>query len=196
MRSIGRQKLRATYPTAWVIGLLWLFAASAWAGSGGFDVRQARLLRQADAYIIDADIDYQLPPAVQEALANNVPITLVVELKVQRTRRLQWDETVLDEKLRYRLRYHALSKRYQVQLLSAGNPRSLPTLEAAVHALGSIREFNIAAADRFMLGVLYKARLRAYLDFEALPLPLRAVAYLNPQWHLDSPWYRWSFEKP
>lgn len=193
MRTIGRPKVRTAYPTILAIGLLWLFASPVWAG--GFGVLQARLVRQGENYFLYADVDYQLPPAVQEALTNNVPITLVVELKVRRARRLQWDEIVIHKKLRYHLRYHALSKHYQVQLEGGGSLRTLPTLEAAVQSLGSLRELNIAAADRLMLGIPYKARLRAYLDFEALPLPLRAVAYLNPQWHLDSPWYRWTFEK-
>lgn len=185
---------------------LWLAGALAWAGPDEFTVQEARLKRQGEDYVLHADINYRLPPAVQEALGNSVPITLVVELKVQRGRRLLWDEAVLKEQLRYRLRYHALSKLYQVEAcplrlrLGAGSEpcrrdsgNHFATLDAAVQALGSIRELNLAPADRFMLGITYKARLRAYLDFEALPLPLRSVAYLKPQWHLDSPWYRWTF---
>lgn len=173
--------------------ILCLSAGLAWAGSNELTVQEARLTLQDDSYVLHADIDYRLPLAVQEALSNSVPITLVVELKVLRARRMLWDETVLKEQLRYRLRYHALSKLYQVQQEGSGSPHNFATLDAAVQALGSIRELSIAPADRFMLGVAYKAQLRAYLDFEALPLPLRSVAYLKPQWHLDSPWYRWTF---
>lgn len=167
--------------------------ALAWAGSAEFTVLDARLLRQKDSYSLNADIDYRLPPAVREALGNSVPISLVVQLKVRRDRRLLWDETVLNEYVRYRLRYHALSKLYQIQQEGSGSVRNFATLDAAVQALGSIRQLSIVSAERFMLGITYKASLRAYLDFEALPLPLRSVAYLNPQWHLDSPWFRWTF---
>lgn len=172
---------------------LLLSATLVCAGADEFTVREARLLRQNDSYSLDADIDYRLPPAVREALGNSVPIVLVVQLKVRRDRRLMWDETVLNEYVRYRLRYHALNKQYQIQQEGSGSPRNFATLDAAIQSLGAIRQLAIASADRFMLGITYKANLRTYLDFEALPLPLRAVAYLNPQWHLDSPWHRWTF---
>lgn len=178
----------------WLALALWLACpALAWAETGEFSVREARLLRQNDNYVLHADIDYHLPLAVREALDNSVPITLVVQLKVKRDRRLMWDETVLNEWIRYRLRYHALSKLYQVQQEGSGTPRNFATLDAAIQALGSIRQLSIAPADRIMLGITYKAGLRAYLDFEALPLPLRSVAYLKPEWQLDSPWYQWTF---
>lgn len=180
-----------------ILALLLCLAAAAPVSAveppGEVSVREARLLRQNDQYALDAEIDYPLPPAVREALSNGVAIAWVVQLKLKRARRLLWDETVLNERVYYRMRYHALSKLYQVRQDSTGTPRYFATLDAAVQALGRIRQLNIAPAGRILLGVPYQASLRAYLDFEALPLPLRSVAYLQPQWHLDSAWYRWTF---
>jgi len=37
----------------------------------------------------------------------------------------------------------------------------------------------------------YFGMVKTALEIEALPLPLRPVAYLTPQWHLSSGWFEW-----
>jgi hypothetical protein len=37
----------------------------------------------------------------------------------------------------------------------------------------------------------YEGALRARLDIEALPAPLRVFAYLSDDWRLTSEWYTW-----
>nr|WP_054773871.1 DUF4390 domain-containing protein [Methylogaea oryzae] len=159
-----------------LLALALLFnTALGWAASAEFTVLDARLQLQKDGYSLSADIDYRLPPAVREALGNSVPITLVVQLKVKRERRLLWEETVLNEYVRYRLRYHALSKLYQIQQEGIGGSRNFATLDAAVQALGSIRQLSIASADRFMLGITYKAGVRA--TWISKPCPCRCARW-------------------
>ena len=50
--------------------------------------------------------------------------------------------------------------------------------------------------DRLDKGLLatserYEGALRAWLDIEALPAPLRLLAYLSDDWPLTSEWYTW-----
>jgi hypothetical protein len=40
----------------------------------------------------------------------------------------------------------------------------------------------------------YDAILRFKLDIESLPLPLRLVAYLSPEWYLETEPYQWRVE--
>ncbi|MDZ7810427.1 MAG: DUF4390 domain-containing protein [Arhodomonas sp.] len=40
-------------------------------------------------------------------------------------------------------------------------------------------------------GTRYTVAARAGLNTEALPRPLRSMAYLSPQWQLESEWKRW-----
>lgn len=167
-------------------------SAVAWAGDYNISIHDAQFARQGQSYVLNADIGYHLTPAVTEALANGVPITLAVQTRIIHSRRLLWDETVLQYRQNYRLLYHSLAGVYLIET-DNGDRRNFPTLDAAVEALGTLRGLAILPVDRLMLGVTYKARLKAWLDVEALPLPLRALAYLHPQWKLESPWYRWSF---
>jgi hypothetical protein len=41
-------------------------------------------------------------------------------------------------------------------------------------------------------GEEYEVLIHAELDIEALPSPLRPLAYITPAWRLNSDWYSWS----
>ena len=79
--------------------------------------------------------------------------------------------------------------------MSAGDPgsetrESLLTQQEALKSLGSLNDLrltltNVAPADNYSVDV------RASLDIEALPTPLRPVAYTSFAWHLNSGWTTW-----
>jgi hypothetical protein len=51
-------------------------------------------------------------------------------------------------------------------------------------------------SERFDLqpDTAYKVYLKAELDIEELPLPLRPMAYLRPAWKLSTGWTKWPIE--
>jgi hypothetical protein len=51
-----------------------------------------------------------------------------------------------------------------------------------------MRLFDGASLDS---DAAYRGRLRARLDIEALPSPLRPLAYVSPSWHSTGEWYEW-----
>ncbi|MDX1655622.1 MAG: DUF4390 domain-containing protein [Candidatus Competibacteraceae bacterium] len=168
-----------------------LLALPAWAA--GFKVLEARTQEVAGVYRLDARIDYELSDPALEALFNGVPLTLQLEMEILRRRDWLWDETVASLTQRFRLEYHALARQYLVTNLNSGEFRSFPTRSAAMEYLGRIEDFPLI--DSSLLepdGNYYYGQLRASLDIESLPAPLRPVAYLSSQWRLASPWYLWS----
>ena len=177
------------------IALSWLFAGLGVAAEYGFQVKSAELVREQDDYVLNADIDYRFSERAIEGLKHGVPLTLVVTVKVYRSRALIWDERVVSVRLLYRIRYHALAKVYQVLNDSSGVQRNFVTLSDAVDALGRIRGMSIIKAERINPDDQYEVSIKADLDIEALPLPLRPVAYVTPQWYLGSSWYTWPLEK-
>jgi hypothetical protein len=40
-------------------------------------------------------------------------------------------------------------------------------------------------------GQSYSVRLRGSLDIEALPTPVRLLAYVSSAWDMDTEWYKW-----
>ncbi len=177
------------------ISFSWLFTGPGIAAEYGFQVKSAELVREQNEYVLNADIDYRFSERAIEGLKHGVPLTLVVAVKVYRNRALIWDERVVSVMLRYRIRFHALAKVYQVLNDSSGVQRNFVSLPDAVDALGRIRGMSIIKAGRINSDDQYEVSIKADLDIEALPLPLRPVAYVMPQWYLGSSWYTWPLEK-
>ena len=50
----------------------------------------------------------------------------------------------------------------------------------------SLFEQNLLIKDK-----IYIARIRAYLDIESLPPPMRPQAYFSSNWELTNEWYKW-----
>ncbi len=157
-----------------------------------FKIDDAQIRLEGNQYFLDADIDYRLSDTALEALNNGVPLTFKVRLKLDRERPWWlWNDEIASLRLRYQLRYHALAQLYQVVRLGTDVQRNFASRSAAIRALGTIRNLLVVTEEPVEPDQRYAARLRAELDIEALPLPLRPLAYVSPSWHLASEWYRW-----
>ena len=147
-------------------------------------------------HLLDADIDYAFSDEALEALANGIPLTIRLDIEVQRKR--AWylpDADIASLEQRYQLLFHALSDRYMVINLNSGTFYAYPTRASAISALGTLRDFPLLDDKLIEKGEHYRVQMRAELDIEALPSPLRPVAYLTPAWRLKSEWYAWSLTR-
>ncbi|MES9965925.1 MAG: DUF4390 domain-containing protein [Sedimenticola sp.] len=160
-------------------------------GEAGFEVTRLEAVLKDEWYLLDADIDYRFSEQALEALANGVPLTLEVRLQVRRKGAWIWEKDLQDVRLRYQLRYQSLSEIYQVDDMQSGSQQSFVTRQSALAALGKIREFQAIESARLKAGTEYLVSLKTALDIEALPLPLRPMAYLTPAWNLSSEWKTW-----
>jgi hypothetical protein len=126
-----------------------------------------------------------------EALENGVPLTLSVRIHVRGTDAWIWEDSVVDARLRYAIRYKPLSDQYEVYRLPGTEGRRFVTRDAAIASLGEIRDLQLVGADRLEPGADYEVQIKVELDVEELPLPLRPMAYLTPAWKLSSSWSKW-----
>jgi hypothetical protein len=167
------------------------------AANYGFRILRAELRpvvsERAHEFELDADIDYRFSEAALDALRNGVSLTLILRLKIQQERGWWWPETLLDETRPFRVRYHALSKLYQILDGDGETPRNFVSVNAMLEAMGTVRNLPVGRGLALDKGELYRASLSVALDIESLPLPLRPVAYVTPAWYLDSSVYQWSF---
>ena len=174
---------------ALAIGLMPLCASA-----GEFSVRSASTNLVDNVYLLDAHVDYSFSSEALKALDNGIPLTIRLDIEVQRKRTWWFDEDVAALEQRYQLRYHAFSQQYLVHNLNSGALYTYPTLASAVEALGDIRDFPLLDEKLIQPHEHYEVELRAYLDIEALPSPLRPLAYITPDWRLGSEWYKWSLK--
>ncbi len=157
-----------------------------------FVVRDAATELNHDVYQLNARIDYNFSSDVLNALENGVPITLRIDIEVQRKRRWWVNETVATLEQRYQLTYHAFSDQYLVRNLNSNALYTFPSLGLAIDAIGTLNAYPLLDARFVDANDQYKVDLRTELDIEALPAPLRPIAYLTPAWRLSSDWYECS----
>ena len=179
----------------WLVPILFFCAAMGQAADYGFFVKSAEVVRSDKGYLLNADIEYRFSQRAADALKHGVPLTTVVKIRLYRYRRFIWNKTVFSQDLTFRLSYHALRKRYRVFDDSSGSPQYFASLEPALAMMGRLRGLPVMNSDEIEPDTRYEARLKVFLDIEALPLPLRSIAYLIPQWYISSGWYTWSLDE-
>ena len=180
--------MRTGYGSAVLLLGLYLLSLVALAD---FTVREATARLDQGVIRVDALIDLPLSDTALEALDNGVPLTVVIETRVESEDAWFWERALEKRKLHYELRYHPLAGLYSVTDLGRGILERFATREAALVKLGEIHDIEVVASARLEADVDYEMALRAYLDIESLPLPLRPLAYIYPSWHLSTGWSRW-----
>jgi hypothetical protein len=161
---------------------------------GYFEVREAKTELKAGVYFLDALIEYRLSSEARRALQSGLPLTIRVEVELLNNRRFWFDNEEAALQQRYQLEYHALSERFTVQNLNSGNQTSFSTLNAALDWLGHVNHLPLIDAALIEPGHDYYLRMRAVLDAEKLPGPLRLIAFWRRDWSLGSDWYRWQLQ--
>ncbi len=144
-----------------------------------------------DFYFVDADVHLELSKDARDAVESGVPLRFSFDFQVSRSRQLMWDQQILALRRSYRLERHALANKYVVTDLVSQRRAVLTSIEDALEELGRLRNVTIGKADELILKDALNGRLQAKLDIEALPAPLRPIAYLSPSWHLKSAWHSW-----
>jgi len=168
-----------------------LVANVAAAQSGRFDVRSAGSRLQDGVYFLSARIDYRLSEQALEALESGVSLTIELQIQLFRLRRFLPDaETALLEQS-YQLSYQPLSRRYVIRNLNSGEQSTHATLFSALNDMGRVTDLPIIDESLLEPDARYEIRLRAVLDQNTLPGPLRLLAFWGDSFRLESEWYTW-----
>lgn len=176
--------------------LLGGFGAGAVARDDGrFEVRYAQTRLDDGVYYLDASVDLELSTDAEQALLSGLNLTIRFEVEFLRHLRLWWDAEIATLRQRYQIEYHPLTQRYIVRNVNSGDQEEFVTLEGALKIIGRID--NLPLIDRAVLNPNrnYEVRLRALLDTEELPGPLRLIAFWRRDWTIGSEWYRWPLEE-
>jgi hypothetical protein len=162
---------------------------------GYFEVRQAMAELRDGVYYLNAVIAYRLSSEAMDALHAGVPLGIRLDLEFLAPRRWWLDSEAAALRQSYELEYHALSERYIVLNVNSGDQASFASLFAALVHLGRIERLPLI--DRAVLDESrgYDVRLRAVLDQEQFPGPLRLLAFWRRDWSIASEWYRWPLQR-
>ncbi|MEQ1740597.1 MAG: DUF4390 domain-containing protein [Methyloglobulus sp.] len=161
----------------------------------GVRIINAETALLGEDYVLTANIDYQLSEKAIEALNNGVSLFWTYQFKVEEQRDYLWNNTLAEKNFRYRIQYHALLKMYRVINESNGEVDNFSTLQAALDLMSTLRDYRLIEKSNISGKESYVAGMKITFERDALPLPLRPIAYTNPQWYMSSDWYLWPLKK-
>lgn len=158
-------------------------------------ISSVRTLLADGVYRIGANVEFEFNETLHDALHNGVPLLIELRIEVLRQRRWLWAGLVAKIRQRFELQYHALSQRYVVSNYSTGVQRSFSTMNDALKYIGNVYDLPLIDANLLDPQQTYIVRMRADLDVESLPTPVRLWAYLGSAWSLKGDWYQWPLQR-
>ena len=183
-----------------VVATLCLLVSTAWSQdeverAGYFEVRSASTRLVDGVHLLDGRLQLVLSSEALQALSSGVPLTIELQLELIRVRRFVWDDAAAELALRYELEYRPLSQRYIVRNLNSGNQDSFATLYSALNNLGRVQGLPVIDDALLEADKNYRVRLRAMLQTQQYPAPLRLLFFWRDQWQLQSEWFEWLLER-
>jgi hypothetical protein len=161
---------------------------------GRFEVRSADLQLKDGVYQLNLHLDLPVSDAVRRGLAEGVPLTIELDLDIERVRQLLPNSRVAELTQRYHLQYNAVSARYVLRNDNSGQQESLSTIDAAIEQLSEVRGLPVLDKALIMPGRRYEANVRAKVDYGSVPFSLRVVMFWVNDWHRESDWYTWTLQ--
>jgi hypothetical protein len=188
----------------WVAGVLLAMAVCAQAllpgGAraegleGRFEVRSADLELQDGVYHLNARVGLPVSDAVRHGLAEGVPLSIELDLDIERVRQLLPNSRVAELTQRYHLQYNAVSARYILRNDNSGQQESLGTVDAALDQLSDVHGVPVLDKSLITSDRRYEASVRAKVDYGTVPFSLRMLMFWVNEWHRESDWYTWTLQ--
>ena len=179
----------------YVLVLIFLFTHSSIAGTNSIKIESADGVIIEDMYSVNANISYQLGKENRNALEHGIPLEFDIEFRIKKRRPWMWDQTLISRTITYRLEHQPLSGDYLVTRLDNGDLKQFQKLEDVLVYIGKIKNFPLIDTATLGTGGIFYAQVKTHLNIEALPAPLRPLAYISSEWRLSSPWQIWMIKE-
>ena len=174
--------------------LIFSVSVHAFAQSSGIMIKQIYGSANQTTLNINANISYQLSKETRDALNHGVPLEFDIEVRVKKHRKWIWDETIITKIITHRVEYQPLSGQYLVTEIQSGSLEQFQNLEEVLSFIGELESFPLIGIDMISPEHDYVAQIKSQLNIQALPAPLRPLAYISSQWHLASSWQSWAIQ--
>jgi hypothetical protein len=157
------------------------------------DVTQLRLERTEEGVLLSATVQFELPPAVDDALQKGIPMFFVAEAALLRDRWYWYDKQVASGTRHMRLSYQPLTRRWRLQVsaspigssgLALG--QSFESREEALRAVQHLSRWKIAELSELEADARYSVDFRFRLDVSQLPRPFQIGAVGHAEWNISA----------
>jgi hypothetical protein len=177
--------------------LTWAFgheAVHAEGLEGRFEVRSADLEISDGVYHLNAHLDLPVSEAVRRGLAEGVPLSVELDIDIERVRQLLPNARVAELIQRYHLQYNAVSARYILRNDNSGQQESLGSVDSAIERLSDVRSLPVLDKALIAGDRRYEANVRARIDYGTVPFTMRLLMFWVSDWHRESDWYTWTLQ--
>jgi hypothetical protein len=177
----------------WLCVLIFVLMSGVCHAQIATEITQYQVERSDDEILVSAQVAFELPSAIEEALLKGIPMVFVTEASVLRERWYWYDKKLASAQRHMRLAYQPLTRRWRLNV-TAGPGReasvgltlnpSFDTLEDALSAIKRLSRWKVADASSLEVGVKYKVDFGFKLDLSQLPRPFQIGALGQSDWDL------------
>jgi hypothetical protein len=172
--------------------VLLVFTALA-ARADNAEVTQLRFDRSEDGLLLSANVGFELPAAVDDALTKGIPMVFVAEAVLLRDR-WYWTDKHITTATRYmRLSYQPLTRRWRLVMSNApitntglALGQNFDTRDEALAAIQRISHWKIADASDIDPESRYNVDFKFRLDVSQLPRPFQIGAVGHSDWSISA----------
>ena len=155
------------------------------------EITQLRLERTEEGVLLSANVAFELPAVIDDALAKGIPMFFVAEAVLFRDRWYWYDKQVAAASRHMRLSYQPLTRRWRLVVSPSqiGNSglalgQTFDTREEAMAAVQHISRWKIADATEVDADSRYNVDFRIRLDVSQLPRPLQIGVMGQADWNI------------
>ena len=159
------------------------------------EVSAMRLERASDGLLLSANVNFELPNTVEDALLKGVPVIFVAEVDISRERWYWFDKKVISSERHMRLMYQPLTRRWRLTVgsghitsngLGVALNQNFDALGDALAAIRRVSGWRVAELSDLVPGARYRVDYRFRLDVSQLPRPLQIGAIGQSDWILST----------
>lgn len=160
------------------------------------EITRLRVERADDGVYLSANVRFDLPAVVEDALLKGIAIFFVVEADIYRDRWYWTDPRVASAARTLRLAYQPLTGRWRVNIVSglitsssglrATLNQNYETLPEALSAIQRLTRWKIAEASEIEADANYALDLNFRLDLSQLPRPFQIGVAGQRDWTISA----------
>jgi hypothetical protein len=159
------------------------------------EISQLRVERSDDEWQLSAQLQFDMPSVVEDALVKGIPMVFVISADVVRERWYWYDKKLVAAERFMRLAYQPLTRRWRLNVSSGAVVnsgvglalnQSFDTLNQALSAIKRVSKWKIADATELDASGKYKLDFRFRLDLGQLPRPFQIGALGQTDWDISA----------
>ena len=189
MMAFSTRYWTSALASGWTLALCLMLAVFVTGTARATEIAAMRLERTPEALLVSAQVRFDLPAVVDDALQKGIPLFFVAEAVLLRDRWYWYDKEVARASRHMRLSYQPLTRRWRLlvsngPITNAGQAlgQTFDTLDEAMGVVRRISGWKIADLQEAESDPRYAVTLRFRLDVSQLPRPFQIGLVGQDDW--------------